>query len=43
MIDIEWEETQSETLLQLIAQAQAAGLEVVLSQHDFEQTLIWKP
>lgn len=38
MIDIEWEETQTETLLQLIAQAQAAGLEVVLSQHDFEQT-----
>lgn len=38
MVDIEWDEAQTEILLQLVAQAQSAGLKVVLSQHDFEKT-----
>ncbi|CAL27362.1 type I 3-dehydroquinate dehydratase [Staphylococcus carnosus] len=38
MVDIEWDEAQTEILLQLIVQAQSAGLKVVLSQHDFDKT-----
>ncbi|WP_412519667.1 type I 3-dehydroquinate dehydratase [Staphylococcus simulans] len=38
MIDIEWEEAHKEKIAELVAEAQAAGLEVVLSQHDFEET-----
>ncbi|PNZ42340.1 type I 3-dehydroquinate dehydratase [Staphylococcus simulans] len=38
MIDIEWEEAYKEKITELVAEAQAAGLEVVLSQHDFEET-----
>lgn len=38
MIDIEWEEENKEKVAQLIAEAQAIGLEVVLSQHNFEET-----
>ncbi|MHD0398317.1 type I 3-dehydroquinate dehydratase [Staphylococcus simulans] len=38
MIDIEWEEENKDKVTELVATAQAAGLEVVLSQHDFEAT-----
>lgn len=38
MIDIEWEEENKERITELVAEAQAVGLEVVLSQHDFEET-----
>lgn len=38
MLDIEWDEANKETILQLVVQAQDVGLEVVLSQHDFDKT-----
>lgn len=37
MLDIEWDEANKNDLMPLVVQAQSAGLEVVLSQHDFDK------